>query len=92
MNFKCKVYRCSKKTDTYLYIEAGMDKDDLPNGLIHLLGDLSQFLNLELDESSKLARVEACDVLAALDDQGYFLQMPPAELLKLQVPGSGFIQ
>ncbi len=69
-----------------------MDKNDLPDGLIRLLGDLSQFLNLDLDESSTLAQVEARDVITALDDQGYFLQMPPAELLKLQIPGSGFVQ
>ena len=81
MKFKCNVYRCSKKADTYLYLDAGMDKDDLPDGLIRLLGDLSQFLNLDLDESSTLAQVEARDVITALDGQGYFLQMPPAELL-----------
>ncbi len=92
MTIKCDVYRCSKKADTYLYLEIGKDKNDLPDGLIHLLGDLSQFLNLDLDDSSRLAQVEARDVLVALDKQGYFLQMPPAELLKLQVPGSGFIQ
>jgi uncharacterized protein YcgL (UPF0745 family) len=92
MTIKCDVYRCSKKADTYVYLESGMNKDDLPEGLMQLLGDLSQFLKLDLDNASKLARVEVRDVLTALGSQGYFLQMPPAELLKLQVPGSGFIQ
>jgi uncharacterized protein YcgL (UPF0745 family) len=92
MTIKCDVYRCSKKADTYVYLESGMNKDDLPEGLMQLLGDLSPFLKLDLDKSSKLAQAEVRDVLTALGSQGYFLQMPPAELLKLQVPGSGFIQ
>lgn len=92
MKIKCEVYRCSKKTDTYLYLETGMNLDDLPDGLKALLGDLTQFLNLELNESSRLAQVNASEVLTALDEQGYFLQMPPADVLKSQAPGSGYIQ
>jgi len=52
----------------------------------------SKKVDLELNPTSKLARVEASEVLAALGEQGYFLQMPPADLLKAQAPGSGFIQ
>jgi len=92
MKTKCDVYRCSKKVDTYLYLAASMSPDDLPDELTSLLGKLTQFLDLELNPTSKLARVEASEVLAALGEQGYFLQMPPADLLKAQAPGSGFIQ
>jgi len=92
MKIKCDVYRCSNKADTYLYLETGMDIKNLPDGLTGLLGDLKAFLNLELNESSKLARVETGDVLSALSEQGYFLQLPPGELLKSQAPGTGFVQ
>jgi len=92
MKIKCEVYRCGEKADTYLYLKDGADLEDLPEKLLDLLGELTPFLKLELSESSKLARIETNDVLLALADQGYYLQLPPGELLKSQAPGSGFIQ
>ena len=92
MKIKCEVYRCVKKADTYLYLKNGMDLENLPIELSGLLGELTPFLKLELSESSKLARVETNDVMLALTDQGYYLQLPPGELLKSQAPGSGFVQ
>ncbi len=92
MEILCDIYTCAKKADTYLYLKAGIALEELPDGLLILLGDLKQFLSLELNESSKLAQVSALDVLAALDKQGYFLQMPPSESLESQVPASGYIQ
>jgi len=92
MKIKCEVYRCGQKADTYLYLKDGMDLEDLPDEMLDLLGELTPFLKLELSESSKLARTETSDVLRALADQGYYLQLPPGELLKSQVPGSGFVQ
>ncbi len=92
MEIICDIYTCAKKADTYLYLKTGIALEELPDGLLVLLGDLKQFLSLELNESSKLAQVSALDVLTALGEQGYFLQMPPAESLGSQVPASGYIQ
>jgi uncharacterized protein YcgL (UPF0745 family) len=92
MKIKCEVYRCGKKSDTYLYLKNGMDLENLPEEMLGLLGELTPFLKLELSESSKLARVETSDVLQALVNQGYYLQLPPGELLKTQAPGTGFVQ
>ena len=92
MKVKCGVYRCARKADTYLYLKLGLKIEDLPEGLLTLLGDLDQFLILDLDEDSKLAQVSAADVIAALEEQGYFIQMPPAEELQAQVPESGYVQ
>ncbi len=92
MEIICDVYTCAKKADTYLYLKTGIALEELPDGLLILLGELKQFLSLELNESSKLAQVSALDVLTALGERGYFLQMPPAESLESQVPASGYIQ
>ena len=92
MTINCNIFNCARKPDTYLYLRAGMRPEELPEALRTLLGDLQQFLTLELSESSKLAQVNAGDVLDALNDQGYFLQLPPAERLRDQAPGAGFIQ
>ena len=92
MKVKCGVYRCSRKADTYLYLKTGLKIDELPEGLLTLLGELTQFLNLALDDGSKLAQVDASEVIAALEHQGYFIQMPPAEELAKQAPESGYVQ
>ena len=92
MIIRCNIFNCARKADTYLYLKAGMRPEELPEALRILLGDLQQFLTLEISENSKLAQVSAVDVLAALNDQGYFLQMPPAERLREQTPGADFIQ
>jgi uncharacterized protein YcgL (UPF0745 family) len=92
MKINCGVYRCASKANTYLYLERGLSSDDLPEGLQHLLGELTQFLSLELSESSRLAQVDIRHVLTALAEQGYYLQMPPAETLQSRIPDSAYIQ
>ncbi len=92
MEIKCDIYKSEYKADTYLYLRSDLEAAELPEPLLKLLGQLSQFLSLSLTPSSKLAQADIDDVLLSLKEQGYFLQMPPAETLKKQAPGTGFIQ
>lgn len=92
MEMKCNVYKSEKKADTYLYLKAELEQDELPEALIGLLGQLTQFLSLALKPDSKLAQADITDVLNSLHEHGYYLQMPPGEVSLKQVPGSGFIQ
>jgi len=92
MKIKCDVYRCAARDDTYLFLVAEKNTEELPDGLQALLGQLTPFLSLELSESSTLARANADEVLAALHQPGYYLQLPPAEQLAMQSPGKGFVQ
>jgi len=92
MEIKCDVYRSANKPDTYLYLDAEILPEELPDVLKHLLGELTAFLNLSLTHHSKLAQADIAEVLQSLADQGYYLQMPPGDTIKQQAPGSGFIQ
>ena len=92
MEIKCNVYKSDMKSDTYLYLKAGVDQDDLPEALILLLGEITQFLSLALKPDSKLAQANISDVLNSLHEQGYYLQMPPGAISIKQAPGSGFVQ
>lgn len=92
MKTKCHVYKSANKAETYLYLKVNHKIEDLPEGLQQLLGELTRFLSLDLSEKTKLARVKVSDVIAGLDHQGFFLQMPPGEHLQAQTPGSGYIQ
>jgi len=39
-------------------------------------------MDIELTPDRKLARVKVGDVLAALEEKGFYIQMPPNELLR----------
>ena len=71
------VYRSPKKAQTYVYLPSDQDYESLPEALIEQFGDAILFLTFELHEKKKLAQVEAKTVLAALRNQGFFLQLPP---------------
>ncbi len=65
----------------YLYVHSETRLDDLPDDLIKLVKELTHVMDLELSESRKLARVDVIEVINALEDTGYFIQMPPGNLM-----------
>lgn len=73
----CLIYRSEKKTDTYLYLAEELEFSDIPEELQNSFGEPHFVMRLELDSNSKLARVETQNVLAALDEHGFYLQLPP---------------
>ena len=82
---KCVVFRCSRKEEMYLYLPWQKDDESLTetlsDDLLKLTGHLEKALELEITAERKLARVKAEDVLRALHDKGYYLQMPPNAVL-----------
>lgn len=83
---KCIIFRCSKKTEMYLYLPWQDDEEallkELPNGLLNLTGSLSRVMELELAPDVKLARVNVTDVITSLTEKGFYIQMPPNEILR----------
>ena len=75
----CVVYRCSRQDEMYLYVKDGVELDELPESLLGKVGRLSQVMSLSLDPARKLARVDVRQVLKRLDQEGWFLQLPPAD-------------
>jgi uncharacterized protein YcgL (UPF0745 family) len=67
----------------YLYVEKSRGLKDVPQALLDKFGEPVPVMLLQLTLSRKLARVNVADVLAGIDEQGFFLQMPPtpAQLL-----------
>jgi len=74
---KCYVYKSPKKVDTYLYLNRKDGFDVLPHGLRALFGRPEFVLEFELVQGSTLARADAGQVMSELNEQGYYLQMPP---------------
>ena len=83
---KCAIFRCSKKVEMYLYVPFKEDEeqllDDLPDGLDKLTGQLEKVMELELSAEKKLARVNVEDVMASLTEKGFYIQMPPNDILR----------
>ena len=81
-NTVCDIYRCSKKEGMYLYLPKGVDCQQLPDALLKAVGKMELAMTVLLTHDKKLARAKASDVLAAINHQGFYLQMPPGELPK----------
>jgi uncharacterized protein YcgL (UPF0745 family) len=77
MTLSCAVYRSSREPELYLYVDSSEGLTRVPEELLTRFGTLSEVLTLELTPERKLARVKAPQVLAAIADKGYYLQLPP---------------
>ncbi len=77
---RCAIYRCGRRAETYLYValvDGEPDLSRLPEGLLDSLGRREHVMDLELPPGRRLARVDRDEVVAALAEQGFFLQLPP---------------
>jgi len=81
---KCVIYRAERKPDAYLYIEREDDFSRVPEALLKLLGRLEQVMALELTADRRLAQADPQQVRLSLQQQGYYLQMPPNDGATLQ--------
>ena len=72
-----EIFKGHKKEEMYLYVEQKNGLKTVPDDLLATFGQTESVMVLLLTKDKKLARVTASDVLAAIEDQGYFLQMPP---------------
>lgn len=73
----CWIYRSSNKDEMYLYLAREEGFDELPEPLRRLFGTPTLVMNLQLTQRRPLAREDVASVISALDEQGYYLQMPP---------------
>ena len=73
----CVIYRGAKKADSYLYVERESDFGAVPRALLDMLGPLTWVMSLELHPQRKLAQVDILQVIQSLQQQGYYLQLPP---------------
>ena len=76
---QCVIYKGPRKPDSYLFIERADDFSRVPETLVSMFGALEYVMTLELHQGLSLARVSASEVMGKLDEQGYYLQLPPTE-------------
>ncbi|WLS77107.1 YcgL domain-containing protein [Erwinia pyri] len=83
----CVIYRSSKRDQTYLYVEKKDDFSRVPAELLQGFGKPQLAMMLPLDGSKKLANADLAKVKASLEEQGFYLQVPPPieSLLKMHL-------
>lgn len=83
MTLLCEIYRSPRKQETYLYVDRTRGLEDVPADLLHQFGEPETIMVIALTPQRQLARANTAEVLAAIETQGYYLQMPPtaAQLL-----------
>lgn len=61
----------------YLYVDKKEDLERVPESLLKVFGQPQFAMTLLLDKDRKLARADRDEVVLAIAEQGYYLQMPP---------------
>ena len=73
------IYKSPRRAEMYLYLhKAALVEKTVPPALLEAFGKPEHVFDLLLTPGKKLARADVACVLKALDDTGYYLQMPPA--------------
>lgn len=85
---QCFIYKSSKKEQLYLYIAQKDEFKDIPPVLMETMGQPQFVMELELTPERTLARANTQEVLASLEEKGFYLQMPPRDPL-LDMRGGG---
>ncbi len=74
----CFVYRSNKKDEMYLYLPKRDEFSEVPEPLMKAFGEPQFALQVNLGKRDKLAREDIETVKQKIQEQGFFLQMPPS--------------
>ena len=89
MKVLCEIFRSSRKEEMYLYVDRARGLEDVPDVLMRQFGEPESVMTLVLTPERKLARADVGEVLAAIGEQGFYLQMPPTAAELLRRDGAG---
>ncbi len=74
----CRIFRCQKKSQTYVYMAINDEPSSLPEELRDSLGELEQVMLLDLGKRRRLAHAKPERVIKAIEESGFYLQLPPS--------------
>lgn len=83
-----EIYRSRKHAEMYLYVEKKEGLSRVPEALMERFGQAEASMTLLLTPEKKLARASAEKVLAQIETEGFYLQLPPAkdpEMMEIQL-------
>ncbi|MDP6375373.1 MAG: YcgL domain-containing protein [Pseudomonadales bacterium] len=71
------VYKGSKREGMYLYVRATDELEQVSKELLAQFGTPVEVLKFELNARRQLAHADGAVVMAAIEEKGFYLQMPP---------------
>ena len=84
-----EIFSGSRKAEAYLYVDKADGLAEVPESLLEQFGETKSVMTMMLDRERKLARAKAAEVLDKIDEEGYYLQMPPTMAQLMAREGSG---
>ena len=75
----CEVFKSPRKEEMYLYVDKRQGLAEVPEALLERFGKPLSTMTLILTADKRLGRAKAADIMAAIRDKGFYLQMPPAK-------------
>ncbi|MDT0502386.1 MULTISPECIES: YcgL domain-containing protein [unclassified Halomonas] len=75
----CQVFKSSRKEEMYLYVDKREGTERVPGPLLERFGKPVPAMTLILSPEKRLGRASAVEVMQAIRDNGFYLQMPPAK-------------
>lgn len=75
----CAIYKSAKKAQMYLFVKTRDDFSLVPEQLMAMFGTPTLVTLTNLATKTKLAFADLEKVKANLNDEGYYLQMPPPQ-------------
>ena len=77
MQLICDIYKSNKKDGMYLYVAQSEGLTRVPASLLERIGQLTHVMSLPLSGDKKLALADVEKVMGDIQEQGFYLQMPP---------------
>ena len=71
------IYRSEKKADCYLFLKKPFEDFILPEPVKKVMGELHLVMELDITSETKLALSDSHKVIEAIEQQGFYIQMPP---------------
>lgn len=75
----CQIYKSPRMDEMYIYVDKRQGLTKVPEALLERFGKPVPTMTLILTPEKALARVNVVDVMAAIREKGFYLQMPPAK-------------
>lgn len=73
----CDVLRSPRREGMYLLVDRREQLARVPDALLAQFGEPQHAMTFKLYAGRRMARVDAAEVLRAIAEQGFYLQLPP---------------
>ncbi|WP_069383909.1 YcgL domain-containing protein [Halomonas caseinilytica] len=75
----CEVFKSPRKEEMYLFVDKTQGLAEVPDALLERFGEPRSAMTLLLTPDKQLARTTGSAIMAAIQEKGYYLQLPPAK-------------